>query len=423
MTSCEEFAKAKLVKPVKIYRQKLQPYELEEIEGGSDNRPYDKFITGTGVEVISELSALLRNSDDVKVMFTEDVTIPLREDGKIDTLAIGPGKKLDVDLGGNDMNVQAYAFYVNGGELIIRDSTGKGSIIATMPGQAYPAVYVNNGKCTMISGCVDTTKVEVPEGSYNWLYNVVCFNDGIFDMQGGELKVGGGAGVSITNGKATGAGAQFIFGGDSVVNVDGGEAAIYLADNKKIVVKDNAVINGTVTMRMGDLTVQDNGKIIVPQTQTTVEDFEENLATAATYSGCVSVGTAVLALTGVYNSALGNDMNVTIKDSARIVSKFTAPIIIATIDTLYDQVVNFDIKCEDNLKNESEVPNAIVLYDHDALAAVCAAQGKTLAAKKSETTLTVKMTGEEIVVPPVDATTSVVGPVGGDPIEDSGNEF
>ena len=241
-------------------------------------------------------------------------------------------------------------------------------------------------------------------------------------MQGGELKVGGGAGVSITNGKATGAGAQFIFGGDSVVNVDGGEAAIYLADNKKIVVKDNAVINGTVTMRMGDLTVQDNGKIIVPQTQTTVEDFEENLATAATYSGCVSVGTAVLALTGVYNSALGNDMNVTIKDSARIVSKFTAPIIIATIDTLYDQVVNFDIKCEDNLKNESEVPNAIVLYDHDALAAVCAAQGKTLAAKKSETTLTVKMTGEEIVVPPVDATTSVTGSVGGEAVEDSGDQ-
>ena len=132
-----------------------------------------------------------------------------------------------------------------------------------MPGVAYPAVQVTGGVCTMTGGTIDCTNVEVPEGSYNWMYGVVCSKDGIFNMTGGKIHIAEASCVSITNGTASGIGAQFIIGGKSELVSDEGPA-VYNADQKTVVIKDNAVVKGGILARLGTVVVEGNG---------TVEDY------------------------------------------------------------------------------------------------------------------------------------------------------
>ena len=365
--------------------------------GKTTNVQFEKFISfeeadSTDVSNPSslyEISEALNSSETGEVFASlgVDVKIPDREDGKITTTAIPAGKTLNLDLNGHTITTKAYAFYVNGGELNISDTSGKGSIVCTFGDKkAYPAVYVNNGVCNMTGGLIDTTKAEVPEGSENWLYGVVCSNDGVFNMTGGTMKIQGASGISITNGTASGEGARFTIGGTAKIeSVE--SAAIYLADNKSVTIKDNAVITGGMVLRMGDISIEDNAVVNGHKDKSKVFPLGEQVV----LSGVGAPEAPILALTGVYGSALGNDLNINIAKTAKVNGYIKNGIDIAFVNTLYDQKVDVNIE---NKNSVSAVNKKWDVYTHDELAALVTATGKTLAAEAHSTDLTIKVNGK-----------------------------
>ena len=337
---------------------------------------------------MAQIAAALNESDVVFAQLDVDVTIPKRDDGKITTTMIGAGKELNIDLNGHSIDCEAYAFYVNGGTLNI---TGDGIIKGHHAGDAYPAVFVAaGGTCNMSGGSIDTTEVIEEPDKPNWLYGVVCSGDGVFNMTGGSMKIGGASGISITNGTASGSGSQFIIGGDSVIeSVACG--AVYMADNKSVVIKDNAKIIGGIVARMGDFTIQDNAIV----KSTSDPNAPANLGVQACISGVDTPKAGFLALTGVYRSDLGNDMNVTVKGNAKIQGNIDDAIDVAFVNTKYDQKVVFNIESDKNLEGKS---TGWKVYSHDELAELATEGGKTLGAETASTDLTIKI-GEATVYP------------------------
>ena len=340
---------------------------------------------------LASIAAALNLADEVSVCLGVDVTIPKTEQGKISTILIGEGKTVDLDLSGHDLNVLAYAFYVSGGTLNISDSTGKGSIKCSMPDVAYPAVYVNNGGvCNMLSGTIDTTQVDTSTGSVNWMYGVVCSGDGVFNMLGGEMIIGAAAGISITNGTASGEGAKFTIGGDSIISSKEC-AGVYLADNKEVVIKDNATINGGIVARLGNIVVKDNARVVAQ----TNKDLIVEPGVLACVSGVEAVAAGILGLTGVYNSDLGNDLNFIVQDNASVSSSYGNAIEIALVNTKYDQKAVVDVNSARNLRSNWKV------WTHDDLAVQATEAGKTLGPETNTTDLTIKVAGK-VVYPSLD---------------------
>ena len=344
---------------------------------------------------LKAITTALNEADVVYAKLDVDVTIPKRDDGKITTTMINSGKTLNIDLGGHEISTLAYAFYVNGGTLNISDSSSGGKIEGTFNTSkaAYPVIFVSKGTCNMSGGTIDTTNVDTTEeGSANYLYGVACSNDGIFNMSGGKMVIGGAAGISITNGTASGEGAKFTIGGNSSIkSIDC--AAVYLADNKSVVIKDNAVISGGIVARMGDISIEDNA-VVYGHSE---NDNTYPLGIQVVTSGVGSPTAPILALTGVYNSSLGNDMNISIAKSARIKGYIDDAINIATINTRYDQKVNVDIESKNSLSYK-RYPWKV--YTHDELAELAAAEGKALGAETNTTDLTINM--DDTKVYPID---------------------
>lgn len=346
-------------------------------------------VTVEDTTSLRAIADLLNESDEVSATLDVDVTIPPREDGKITTLMVNVGQTLSVDLNGHDINTEAYAFYVNGGTLNISDSSGEGVITGNRPNAAYPVIYIaSDGVCNMEGGTIDVTQMELQEGDENWLYGAVCSGNGIFNMTGGKMKLYNASGVAITNGTASGEGAKFIIGGDAVIEaIDC--AGVYLADNKELIIKDNAKILGGIVARMGKITIQDNAYVEGISDENHIFPLGQQI----TFSGVGGCAAGILALTGIYKSTLGNDMEVIIKDNARVVSTLGKAVEVATINTVIDQKVDVDIAKEKNVRESFRV------YPHDELAELAAAEGKTLAAEKFTTDLTIKI--DNVVVYPV----------------------
>lgn len=348
--------------------------------------------TVTESDSLSQLATALSEQDEVFAFLDTDVTVPKRDDGRITTLMVNEGKTLTVDLSGHSINTEAYAFYVNGGTLTIRDTQGTGCITAKMPNNAYPAVFVSQGgTCNMESGTIDVSQVELHEGDYNWLYGVVCSGNGIFNMTGGEIITGDAAGISITNGTAAGQGAQFNIGGTATITSKDC-TAIYLADNKAVNISDSATINGGILLRLGDLNI--SGKATINGAPADADIYP--LGVLACESGCENHNAAILALTGCYNSALGNDLNINITDSAVVKGNIDNAIDIATLNTKVNQKVRVNIKS----MGISYVDKLWNVYDHNQVAEMSSAQGKTLPAETSTTDLIIKVDGSEVY--PVD---------------------
>lgn len=356
-----------------------------------------RFVEVPSIEIASpdslaSIAAALNLSDEVSVSLGVDVDIPLTEQGKISTILINEGKTVDLDLSGHKITTKAYAFYVNGGTLNISDTTGNGGIVTTAKNNAYPAVYVNTaGTCNMYSGTIDTSQVPLEEGDYNWMYGVVCSGDGVFNMLGGNMIIGAAAGISITNGTASGTGAQFTIGGNSVITSKEC-AGVYLADNKSVTIQDNATINGGIVTRIGTVTVKDKAKIVAQTNQ----DVIVSPGVLACQSGVEAVAAGILALTGNYNSALGNDLCINIEDSASVYSTYGKAIEIGTVNTNYDQVATVYVNSKYNLKSDYQV------FNHDQLAAQAAEAGRTLKPETNTTDLTIFIAGEQVYPDPDD---------------------
>ena len=353
--------------------------------------PHADVTSSTSLYAITEALNAAAEGETVYAQLQTDVTVPAREDGRITTTMVNAGKSLNVDLAGHNINCQAYAFYVNGGELVISDSTNGGKIECTYAGKAYPAVFVSaDGVCTMEGGTIDTTKVVPSEDKPNWLYGVACSGNGIFNMTGGEMVIGGAAGISITNGTATGEGAKFTIGGDAKIT-SVGCAAVYLADNKSVDITDNAVINGGMVLRMGDITVSGNAVV----NSHTDPEIPAPLGSQIMLSGVDAPEAAILNLTGIYGSSLGNDLNVVVKDNAKVIGHLGTAIETCTINTKYDQKVVIDVT--DSSKVTAAEGNEIWhVYDHDGCAELVAEVGKTLPAETNTTDLTIKVDGNVV---------------------------
>ena len=365
--------------------------------------PWEKIIRFDDVESIDLMdttsmraiaNAFNSGIDKLSVTMSVDVNVPLNDQGRIQTIAIPEGKTLELDLAGHEIDCVSYAFYVTGGILVINDTTGNGKIVSTQKNAASATVQVQGGKCIMESGVLESNVDTSEAGSYDWMYGVVCSKDGVFEMTGGKMSFPGAAGISITNGTAEGSGAQFIIGGDAVIS-SAGCCSVYLADNKSLVVKDNAVLNGGVIIRMGDLTVQDNAVINAP----TNIDKIEPLGIQVTQSGCTCTPAGILLLAGCYQSALGNDMNVVIKDNVKIKSVFEAPLTIAKMDTLYDQKVEVNVEKNVNLVPLVNTSGKTKVYSHDELAELAAAEGKTLPARRTSTDVSITIAGNRTDYP------------------------
>ena len=345
---------------------------------------------------ISDLYAALESAEDgvAYAQLGVDVEIPKRDDGRITAIFVEEGQELNVDLNGHTLDCQAYAFYVAGGTLNISDTTGEGGIKTHIKNVAYPAVMcLSGGTVNMDSGIIDTTGADLEGEDYNWTYGVVCSGDGVFNMTGGTIKTAAASGISITNGTASGEGAQFILGGNSVLESESC-AAIYLADNKRVVIKDNARIKGGIVARMGDIQILDHAVVESPD-----PDKVEPLGEQVMLSGVACPAAAFLALTGIYGSDLGNDMNVFVAKTAKLTGLTDHALDIATINTKFDQKVDVVVE---NANSLVAVADQWYVYNHDELAEIVTRDtGKTLAPETKTTDLKITVNGE-VVYPVVD---------------------
>ena len=321
-------------------------------------------------EISSFLSEAFATNDEVAISLTSDVSVPERTDGRITTTMINAGKKLTVDLAGHNFTTKAYAFYVNGGDLVISDSTGSGEIKVGMPKVAYPVIQVSSGTCTMLGGNIDCTNVELAEGEYNWMYGVVCANDGIFNMTGGSIHTDEASAISICNGTATGAGSQFIIGGNAKLISDEGPA-VYNADQKIVVIQDDAVVKGGILARLGTIIVKDNAEVMDYRVSGTVDDLGAFLPLSGSMS-FYGYGPIVM-MSGCYTSNTDdNSIGVEVLGNATLTSDKGDGIVLIPLDTKQDQTV--DVVIEDSA-NFNVAKSNVKVYTHEELMELAEAAG------------------------------------------------
>ena len=344
-------------------------------------------ISGDNMAAVAQL--LASDEPEVEVILDGDIVVPDRPDGKITTVFVEEGKTLNVNLSGHTIDVVGYAFYSTGGTIVIDDLTGTG-VIKTRSHNTYGALYSKNGKIIINGGKIDTSTPTDSEDP-NYMYGVVLSGSATLEMNGGEVHTVEASGASITNGTADGAGAVFEFGGNARLTSDKCYA-IYMADNKKVVVKDNAVIEG-ICMRMGDVEVKDNGRVINNIKEEDLGDFGAYLTN---YNGVDACRDGILVMAGMYQSVgTGtNDVNITISDNGYVTSKIGPGIGIAKVSSKYDQVVNVNIEKSTNVKAASGYDNVHV-YEFEECQEIAAASGKTIT-KNSEVSVNVDIAGKVV---------------------------
>lgn len=367
---------------------------IDSIFAGIDTNPDPEVVDVvlTSENSLGEIANMFTEGvTTVNAKLGKDVTVPAREDGKITTTFVQDGQTVNLDLNGHTIDCQAYAFYVNGGELVIDDTTGTGKITTNLK-KTYAAVQNNGGKVTMNGGVIDTRINGESQGieGENWMYGVVCSGDGIFEMNGGEIHTDAASCISITNGTSGGVGAQFIIGGNAKLITDA-SATIYLADNKSVIVKDEAqVLGGGIMARMGTVEVKDNAKVV--NSLTDFDDYGVFLVS----SGTCAVPTAILGLAGCYKTTSGaNDMNISVSDNAIVSSEAGNAILIDRLDTLYDQIVTVNVEDSSNL-TAGDGFDKVAVREHDELAEIAAASGRTMRAKSVDSDVTVTVDGTVI---------------------------
>ena len=362
---------------------------IDSIFKGSDLNP-DPEVVDVVLASNSSLAEISRAFNDpavteVNAKLAEDVVVPTRSDGKISTTMVSAGQTVNLDLNGKTINCDAYALYNNGGTINL---TGEGTIV-TRNLNTYGAIQNNGGTVNIGPGIViDTTQAEVPEGGHNWLYGVVS-KDGVINVDG-EIHTAEASALAVTNGTMEGVGAQFVVEGDAKLTSDE-SAAIYLADNKGVLIKDNAEV-GSIVMRMGELVVQDNAKVENNLT------FQDDVPTfLVTYNGPAAVGPAILLCSGCYKaSGEGtNDASITIKDNATVSSANGEAVSVWRFDSLYDQNVTVNIENSSNL-TAKEGSELFKVYEYAELAEIATAGGKTM--KPNNTTSYIKATVDGEVV-------------------------
>lgn len=367
---------------------------IDSIYAGSDinDDPEVVDVVLTAPDSLREVVSFFADPavETVNAKLNDDISIPLSDDGKFVSIEIPEGKTVNIDLNGHDITCPAYAMIIDEGATVeLTDATGEATIKSGVVDRAVPAI--RNGGTLILDGVnVDTTNVEVEEGHFNWGYGLVNFGSGTIEVRSGHIHTDAASCLSITNGTGTNEGSTFIISGNTVLESDNA-CAIYMADNKNVILKDNVVVKGGIIARMGNFVIEDNAQVITENTES-IDDY----GTYLTQSGCIQTVEPIFLAVGCYGSnTTNNDLNVTIKDNATITSANANAINVYMLDTLYDQTVNINI--EDSSKiSVPEGKEIWHVYDHDACAEIAAASGKTLKPKAHATALTITMDGETV---------------------------
>lgn len=340
---------------------------------------------------LGEISAFFKQEGvtTVNAKLNDNIVVPPRSDGKISTIMINEGQTLNLDLNGNNIECVAYALVNNGGTVTLSDPTGEGTITTNLANKAYPAIENRAGTVIIDGVNIDTTSKFDGEGS-NWVYSIVNSGSATVEVRSGHIKTDEASCLGITNGTASGAGATFVVGGDAVLE-SAKSSAIYLADNKNVIIKDNAVIKGGIIARMGDITIENNAQVINDVVES-IDDFGVFLVS----SGAIQITDGVLIMGGCYKTNTeSNECNLTLKDNAKISTVAGDAVKICRLDNKYDQNINVTIEDSSNIT----VPEGYEVYrvlDHDALAEIAAASGKTLGEKSVNTNVIVTVDGEVV---------------------------
>lgn len=343
------------------------------------------------VKSAAELSAAIKNSVDdvIEVKLGADIYVAPREDGKISTIFVEPGKTLKVDLAGHEYRCQAYAFYSTGGTIVIKDSAGGGSIVSELVDKTYSIIQNNGGRVVVESGTIKSVAV-VEEGHSDWMYGIVNANGGVIEVKGGRIETVEAAALSINNGDGRG---DFYVTGNAVIKATKAPA-IYQTSMDIVEISGNAKVFGGIVARMGTYEIKDNAQVI--NDLAAVDDF----GTYATYSGCFSTVYGFAALTGCYKyngtGDLGNDLTVNIKDNAVVESKNGEAFAAILLNTQYDQKATVDVASKNNLVGIDNGVYSVLVMDHDKVKEFVEAAGKTMPAEKSTTDLKITVGGEVI---------------------------
>lgn len=340
---------------------------------------------------IQDITAAINNSPDdvVDIKYGADIVVPDRTDGKITTIFIPTGKKVVIDLNNHTHDCAAYAYYVTGGELVVK---GKGTIKTRMLDVAYCAISNYGGKVTVQDEVViDTRVADKPEGHDNWMYGVCCFTGGTATIKDNVVIHTDAASAISTNGSAsTGAGNFYI--NDNAVLISDLCSAVYMASMDVVHVTGNAIINGGMILRMGHVTLQDNAKVVNNGFGDKADDFGKYIPTSN--GPCALNEAAIFNAAGTYKPNtpdLGNDLVLTIKDNATVTCATGNAVVIGDVGTGYDQKVR--------VVSDKNVDWRV--YSHDELADICTASGATLKPKTVNTDIQITVEGE-IVFPVVD---------------------
>ena len=365
---------------------------IDSIFRGEDLNPSEE-IVDIVLKSNTSLAEIGRAFDDpevttVNAKLAEDITVPVRADGKISTTMISEGQTVNLDLNGKTIDCDAYCMYLQPGSVL--NLTGEGTI-TTHNLNTYGAFQNNGGTISVGPNVtIDTTQAEVPEGGHNWLYGIVNSKDGLVKVDG-EIITDEASCLAITNGTSEGVGAQFIVEGDAHLKTLK-SGAVYLADNKTVLVKDNALIEGGCVLRMGDLIVQDNAQIKNELT------FQDDRGVFYVSSGVAAVREAVMLMAGCYKAGgegQTNDMHLVVKDNAKISSTNGEAVTVNRLDTLYDQVVTVDIEDSSNL-TAADGFDKVKVFEYDEIADIVTASGKTMPARKVESDVTITVDGSVV---------------------------
>lgn len=379
-----------------------RPKRYHEYVGKQSQTYKDMYedLVEPGVASIGDITAAINNSVDdiIEVKLVDDIEVPKREDGKITTVFVPNGKTLKVDLNGHEYKCQAYAFYVVGGTLVIKDtSSSKKGVIRTVLHNTYGAVMaMSNGKVVMEGGMIDTRTPEDTE-TPNWMYGVVCSTGATAEIKGDAVIHTDEASCISTN-NTTGIGDFFISGNAQLIC--DGCAAIYQASMDQINISGNATVIGGIIARMGHVSIGGNSKVVNNGFYVGYDDFGAYLPTS---NGPTPLPYGVFHAAGTYkgNGEDGsNDFVLTVKENGSIVSKDGVNVMIADLGTGYDQKSVADLK---------EGTTWQVL-SYDEAKEIVTASGKTLGAKIAETDITVTVNG------------AVVYPVGEEPTDGDDKE-
>jgi hypothetical protein len=349
---------------------------------------YKDLIEDT-VKSITDISAAINNSVDdvIEVKLVANAEVPKREDGKITTVFVPAGKTLIVDLNGHEYKCQAYAFYVTGGTLIIRDtSVSKKGVIRTALHNTYGAIMaMNNSKVVMEGGMIDTRTPDDTE-TPNWMYGIVCTTGSTAEIKGDSVIHTDEASAISTN-NTTGVG-NFSVSGNAQLIADGC-AAIYQASMDYIDIFGNAKVIGGIVARMGRITVRENARVINNGFKIPYDDFGTYLPTS---NGPAALPYGVFHAAGTYkgNGEDGsNDFVLTVKDNGSIKSKDGVDVMVADLGTGYDQSSTVDLK-------DNKTTWQVLSYDEAK--EIVEASGATLKPKIATTVITVAV-GDDIVYP------------------------